>query len=59
MQAVYREYEQWLGDEEIQENIMREYKRAETKLEKCLPFEETLVNLKFASTLVKFLSRML
>ncbi|XP_046840830.1 squamous cell carcinoma antigen recognized by T-cells 3-like [Xenia sp. Carnegie-2017] len=44
MQAAYREYEQWLGDEGIQENIMREYKRAETKLEKCLPFEETLAS---------------
>jgi hypothetical protein len=44
MQAVFREYEEWLGDEEILEYVARGFNRAETKLEACLPYEEELVN---------------
>ena len=43
MQAVFREYEEWLGDEEILEYVVRGFARAETKLEKCLSYEEALV----------------
>ena len=41
---MFREYEEWLGDEEMLEYVMRGFVRAETKLEKCLPYEEALVN---------------
>ena len=44
MQAVFREYEEWLGDEDMPEYLMRGFTRAETKLEKCLPYEDALVN---------------
>ena len=44
MQAVFREYEEWLGDEEMLEYVTRGFARAETKLEDCLSYEEALVN---------------
>ena len=43
MQAVFREYEEWLGDEEMLEYVTRGFDRAEKKLEKCLLYEESLV----------------
>ena len=43
MQAVFREYEEWLGDEEMLEYVTRGFDRAEKKLEKCLLYEEALV----------------
>lgn len=45
MQAVFREYEEWLGDEEMLKYITRGFKKAEEKLEMCLPYEEALVNI--------------
>ena len=41
---MFREYEEWLGDEDMPEYLMRGFTRAETKLEKCLPYEDALVN---------------
>ncbi|XP_028400531.1 squamous cell carcinoma antigen recognized by T-cells 3-like isoform X2 [Dendronephthya gigantea] len=44
MQAVFREYEQWLGDEEVLEYVTRGFNKAEAKLETCLPYEEALAS---------------
>ncbi|CAB3983959.1 Squamous cell carcinoma antigen recognized by T-cells 3, partial [Paramuricea clavata] len=44
MQAVFREYEEWLGDEKMLEYVTRGFARAETKLEDCLPYEEALTS---------------
>lgn len=41
---MYREYKEWLGDEEMLEYVIRGFTRAETKLESCLSYEEALVN---------------
>ena len=43
MQAVFREYEDWLGEEEMLEYVARGFNKAETKLEACIPYEEELV----------------
>ena len=44
MQAVFREYEEWLGEEEMLEYVVRGFNKAETKLEACIPYEEELTS---------------
>lgn len=43
MQAVYREFQEWLGDEDVPESVTQAFKKAEAKLEDCLLYEEALV----------------
>ena len=44
MQATLREFEDWLEDS-VPDAVMIGYEKALAKLEECLPFEDTLVNL--------------
>lgn len=45
MQGTLREFEDWLEDS-IPEAVMIAYEKALSKLEECLPYEDTLVSIK-------------
>ena len=45
MQGTLREFEDWLEDS-IPEAVMIAYDKALSKLEECLPYEDTLVSIK-------------
>ena len=42
MQATLREFEEWL-EESVPDAVKIAYEKALTKLEECLPFEDSLV----------------
>lgn len=42
MEATYAEYEEW-SDSGVSENVISQYKKASQQMEKCRPFEESLV----------------
>lgn len=44
MQGVYREFEEWLEDEDVPQPVAQAFKKAESKLEDCLPYEESLTS---------------
>ena len=45
MQGTLREFEDWL-EHSIPEAVMIAYEKALSKLEECLPYEDTLVSIK-------------
>ncbi|TKS78710.1 Squamous cell carcinoma antigen recognized by T-cells 3 [Collichthys lucidus] len=42
MEATYAEYEEW-SDSGVSENVISQYKKASQQMEKCRPFEESLL----------------
>lgn len=43
MEATYAEYEEW-SDQGVAETVAQQYRKAVQQMEKCKPFEESLVN---------------
>ena len=52
MQGTLREFEDWLEDS-IPEAVMIAYDKALSKLEECLPYEDTLVSIKQSTITLK------
>lgn len=42
MEATYAEYEEW-SEHGVSETVVHQYKKASQQMEKCKPFEESLV----------------
>ena len=45
IQSVYREFEEWLANdnETVSPITVQSFKKVESKIEECLPYEESLV----------------
>jgi len=50
MEGTYAEYSDW-ADDGVPETVTQQYRRALKQMEKCKPYEEALVTMRFSNCL--------